>query len=101
MPLSPVFAAISALSAFLFFRIVAGHGRFERCIVQAQAIQNLIVVVPRRLLGIPRELIGISPLEMDRSASVSVEKRMLADVVESLPVVGHYLDGLRKRTGWV
>src|SRR5262249_21175399 len=62
--------------------------------VKVETVEDLIVIVARGLVGGARELVRIGALEVDETASTSVQERVVTHVVEGLLVV---CDDLHRR----
>jgi len=60
--------------------------------VQFEAIEDLVVVVARGLVGVAAEVIGVGPLEADVAAAGLVQERVVTDIVERHPVVSDAID---------
>ena len=59
--------------------------------MQIRAVKHLVAVVALGFLRVATKVVRVGPFEVDRSAGVAVEERVVDDVVKRLPVVGQHL----------
>ncbi len=83
--------------------LVNRHRQRQALIGEVEPVHHLVVVVPRRRVGVPGERRRVRPLEEDDPAALLVEHRVLLGIVEAVLVVGHDLPrvdpGAERRVG--
>src|SRR4051794_29968531 len=57
-------------------------------VAQIQPVHDLVVVVPRRRVLVPREGVAVRPLEVDHPPPLLVKERVMPGVVKRVVVVG-------------
>lgn len=67
--------------------------------VEIEPIKDLIVIVAWRPHGIAGKLRGVGSFQKDDATVAAIQKRMVADVVERITVVGDDFDRFRKGSG--